>query len=512
MREKEVSLWQRFCNKLTQPLKVDPIALLLFFVLSSGAQIVERSCGSLGYGIYMAVFAFLQFYLFFWIITSFPRFYRLIKPVLAVFLVLCFSFSLFCYVRFGLIFLPDFLSIIIATNSSEVQDFMRMYVLPQHYVFFVCILLSVAFVYNLSERLRFSINTRIQKIVSILLILFTLAIARNNHVMSVYWEGMRSFDFDHVVDLSLYFSNPDIDCDTNTLPERVVVIIGESFTSAHSSLYGYSLCTNPELEQLRQDSLLFVFDQVCSPATHTIQSFKLILNTQQRSDSTKTKWYRSLTLIELLSKLNYHTNWLSNQGESGFYDCLSTSFARICDYSCFTGSLFQEGYDEQLISIDIPNESRQAVFYHLMGQHGAFDNRYPKNYDVFNEAQYIEYPSHQIEPRRTYDNATLYNDYVCSSLFRKFQDQDAIGFYFPDHGQDFYDVDDDFYGHGRIGIAASVEAARRIPFMVYVSPLFRQRHPDIVEEIIKKQKEPMCTDAFIFLFMHLLNVKLTSAC
>lgn len=49
----------------------------------------------------------------------------------------------------------------------------------------------------------------------------------------------------------------------------IVIIIGESFSKHHSSLYGYPLPTNPRLEERLRRGELFVFRDVVSPANLT---------------------------------------------------------------------------------------------------------------------------------------------------------------------------------------------------------------------------------------------------
>ena len=70
-------------------------------------------------------------------------------------------------------------------------------------------------------------------------------------------------------DLRDYRQNPDVIC-SNDSPDNIVLVIGESFTKWHSSLYGYEKETNPLLGRMVADSTLFVYENVKSACTSTI--------------------------------------------------------------------------------------------------------------------------------------------------------------------------------------------------------------------------------------------------
>lgn len=508
MAEFEKSHFARFLSVLTRPLQKDPIGCLLFYVLFSGIQVIDRSCGFFSYGMYMAVFAFLQFYTAIVLLMLSYRVYRIVKPILGFLLSLFFVFGLSCYTHFNSTISPDIISILLATNVNEAKEFVSIYFNEADYIFGVLILIVIVLIYWLSERIQVQLCIKVQSLFSALFLVCCLAILRNNEVAFNYWKDVVYIKFNETVDLSKHFTHPLLDYSKETIPDKVVVVIGESFTSGHSSLYGYPIKTNPRLEAMLDDSLLYVYPTVISPSTHTVRCFKYILNTHLLTDPDSVEWYDSFTVMELFKSIGYTTSWYSNQVITGTHNNIASMHGLVCDHTAFVNNnKAPTSYDGKLLDIKVTKESRQVYFYHLRGQHGAYDMRYPSEFDVFSDSLYQQFPSHQVEPRRTYDNATLYNDYVVSEIFRKFENDDALCFYFPDHGQDFYDVDDGFYGHGRPGNSASVEAARKIPFMVYVSRKCQNLHPDLLSKIIETKDSSMCTDAFIFYLMNLLKIQ-----
>ncbi len=107
-------------------------------------------------------------------------------------------------------------------------------------------------------------------------------------------------------------------------------------------------------------------------------------------------------------------------------------------------------YDGSLVGKDAVHNGNKCVFYHLMGQHEAFQSRYPKAFERFKAKDYLTFPEHQREVLAAYDNATLYNDYVVSSIIDLYKDKDAVVFYFSDHALDVFDTDPDFFGHAKM--------------------------------------------------------------
>lgn len=503
------SFFRNICYIVTLPFRIDFIGFCLFCILFSGVPILYHYSDLPTYGVYIAVYSFLQCYVILFVLTLNQKVYRIIKLPIFIFLTLYFSLNLLCYYRIGCIISPEILSSVLATNRKEATEFLITYVKSFDYCLFSFIILLSSIVFYLSVKRQIILHYYAQILLTCILFVSTISIARNHRVISFYWEALYNLKLDEVVDLSQHLSYPTFDFEPAELPEKIIIILGESFTPVHSSLYGYPIQTNPHLASLKQDSSLYVYTQVNSPASYTVTAFKYILNTHLISDPDSVSWYESLTAVELFHQLGYSTYWLSNQRKSGMHDNVASTFAMICDSSLFvTEKIDNPTYDEHLLGPFIPKEGKQAVFYHLMGQHGAFESRYPSSFSQFSDSLYLSFPQHQRHARKTYDTATLYNDYVVSEIFSQYASADVIAFYFPDHGLDFYDVDDEFYGHGRLANLASVTASRKIPFFCYLSQPCRSLHPELLARIIDSQDLPLCTDAFTYYLMQMLNIRL----
>ena len=309
-------------------------------------------------------------------------------------------------------------------------------------------------------------------------------------------------------DLALYKSNPNLIESTETHPENIVVIIGESFAKTHSSLYGYEKETSPLLKKHQKDSNLFIFNDVTSPDSHTIEVFKSMMSTfsYQRSDS---EWYTYPTIQECFSNIGYKTIWISNQSKHGSFDNIPTRFAQLCDTTIFTQNSISKTHYDEVITKHIKERAveKELFLLHLMGQHIYYPERYPEEFNIFSKNDYIYLPLHQRKTVAEYDNATLYNDFVIDSIIHIFSKKEAIILYFSDHGQDIYFSDKDYCGHGITANAKSDSIGRDIPFMIYTSPKFKDKYPSLIEKIINSTNKKFNIEDIIYTLIDISGYK-----
>ena len=106
-------------------------------------------------------------------------------------------------------------------------------------------------------------------------------------------------------------------------------------------------------------------------------------------------------------------------------------------------------YDDGLLSAydqiaDSTAKNRGNLYiFHLLGQHVAYRDRYPHKRTHFYASDYEERrPELSAKQRKMvsyYDNAVLYNDSIVDAICHRFDNQDAIVIYMPDHGEECYE-------------------------------------------------------------------------
>lgn len=273
---------------------------------------------------------------------------------------------------------------------------------------------------------------------------------------------------------SLVRANSALDSKPN-----VVVIVGESFNKYHSSLYGYEKKTNPLLQELMNDSSLIVFSDVVAIADVTHRNMKAVFSmSNSEKDFFKYALFPAYFKSAGYKTILFDNQYLLGQGITFLSDKELSSV--LFDFRNTNGY----SYDGDLVK-DIPWQDNPSLYIiHLWGQHYSYANRYPHDeFSKFNPMDYSQFSDKsKAEIVSHYDNACLYNDYVVREIIRKLENQNSIVFYFSDHGEEVYDVND-FMGHGTSVSTSDMKYQIEVPFMVWISPEYNRLNSELVEKI-----------------------------
>ena len=497
-------------EKLCTPFQYDlGYFLLLWVVISLPNCYLQGRGGNVVYVMYLLMMYYVMAYLLDFLLNLWERIARVLKSVVLVLLTIFSLLNLYCLNVYRCLLSNDFVQIIAGTNPDEAREYVKTFLSWGDFALFLGGMVAVSVMgWWLARRKRWSIG-RVWLIPAAGLCLSVVGVWHNSSMLDVEFseENHWNFSFAEVVDLRNHLTHPEVEACDSIHPECVVVILGESFSRNHSSLYGYAKRTNPLLEKKVDEGSLVVFRDVTSPCTHTTEAFKYILNTNQIGHEGDVPWYEHTNLIEVMNVAGYHTAWLSNQAEKGMYDNLPSGHARLCDESFFLeNEQGTERYDGGLMGKAPSSAEKVCVFYHLMGQHECFEKRYPKTYAHFTAEDYTDFPEHQRTFRATYDNATLYNDFVVNSILDEYSQRDAVVFYVPDHALDVFDTDPDYCAHAN-ATPESQAQGKKIPFMIYFSPTFQERHPETVARAWGSVNHPFCTDKLIYAVMDVTGYK-----
>ena len=510
MQNKIKSVLDFIKEKLLFPFQYDLIYfLLLWSVIALPNCLSQFIRGNIAYTLYLLM----MYYVIAYIITAILNFHKIIaliaRPVVLIFLGVYALLNWYCLTIYGGLLSYNFIQIIAGTNPSEAKEYFETFVTWQQILLFVLggAIITLVSIYLAKRKKRE--YRKIWVIAGGLLILSIVATYHNSAIIEEELSDKNHwiFVFDEVIDLRNHPTYFQIEESDSIHPAHIIIIFGESFSPNHSSLYGYRKHTNPMLEKKANEGNLIVFKNTTSPCTGTTAVFKYLLNTNQAGYEDGKQWYEHTNLIEMMNMIGYHTMWISNQSEIGMYDNIPSGYSRLCKELFFLGNdnkAFK--YDGGLIDKAPSNEDKCVTFYHLMGQHEGFHYRYPQEYGHFKAKDYVNYPEHQKDILAAYDNATLYNDFVVSSIMDLYKEKDAIVFYFSDHGLDVFDTDPQYFGHAKM-TEASQAHCKKIPFMIYVSPVFQEHHFEKVEMMRKAVNNPFCTDKFIYAVMDVVGFR-----
>lgn len=302
---------------------------------------------------------------------------------------------------------------------------------------------------------------------------------------------------------------------------NIVLIIGESYNRHHSAQYGYCMPTTPRQQKLEKQGRLVKYTDVVSPWNLTSFVFKHIFSLYTVGD--KGEWCDYPLFPAVFRKAGYHVTFITNQflpkaGEA-VYDFSGGFFLNNPKLSAAqfdTRNTKLHEFDEDLLKdydeLKGQNGDNNLIIFHLLGQHVAYRQRSPRNRKHFHGDDYKELkPNLNARERQIladYDNAILYNDSVVTEIVKKFENDDAIVIYVPDHGEECYEGDMHFFCrmHSAKVDARLAHAEFDIPMWIWCSRKYICRRPEIFREIMSSRNRRYMTDALPHMLLYLAGI------
>ena len=334
-------------------------------------------------------------------------------------------------------------------------------------------------------------------------------------VFSIYANHLASRQ---IVQLKAASEKVQIDSCSFRVPD-IVLVIGESYNKHHSQLYGYDKPTTPRQLQMAADSSLVAFNDVVASWNLTSFVFKHMMSLWTVGDSGE--WCDEPLFPEVFRKAGYRVTFLTNQfqpkAKEAVYDFSGGFFLNDPEFSKRQFDVRNSHtyrYDESLLKAydafqEKPAKGRLTIL-HLMGSHVDYRARYPQKMQYFKPAMY-ERPELSDKQRRIlsdYDNSLRYNDSVVWAVTQRFADKEALVIYVPDHAEEIFDGKPYMYGrmHGANIDYRLARNEMEIPFWIWGSPLYIERHPYGWQAIRAAQDRPMMTDALPHLLLWLAGI------
>ncbi len=306
----------------------------------------------------------------------------------------------------------------------------------------------------------------------------------------------------------------------------IVLIIGESYNKHHSQLYGYHLRTTPRQQRRADEGNLVAFKDVVSPWNLTSYVFKHMLSTGVVGDGAD--WSDAPLFPQLFRLAGYDVSFLTNQFiphaadavfdfSGGFFLNDSVLSPRLFSHRNAATHAYDEGlladFDSLRANGTLPTEGPRLTIFHLLGQHVGYRSRCTNPRRVFGPEAYLKARPDLKQKRyryllADYDNATLYNDSIVDEIVRRFEGEDAIVVYVPDHGEDVFEPGRMIMGrdHSEVLTWETAHFEFEIPFWVYVSPRYAARRPELLGALRAAASRPFMTDALSHLLLGLAGI------
>lgn len=193
-----------------------------------------------------------------------------------------------------------------------------------------------------------------------------------------------------------------------------VLVIGESQNRAHMQAYNYHRATTPWLDSMKNDKNMLLFTKAYSCHTHTMPTLLYALTAKNQYNNIAVK--NAVSVLEVAEAAGFETVWLSNQVKYSAWDTPVTSIASEANQQKWINSTLGEStntdyFDGKLIEEleKIKITDKMLIVMHLMGNHGSYEQRYPKAFEKYDGKNTID----------KYDNSIIYNDYVMSQVYKR---------------------------------------------------------------------------------------------
>ncbi|MDR0845837.1 MAG: sulfatase-like hydrolase/transferase [Tannerella sp.] len=302
----------------------------------------------------------------------------------------------------------------------------------------------------------------------------------------LFWRENRIFQKEKALHRQLTM---DVKC---VLPDAnrhvFVILLGESTTTCHMSLYGYFRQTTPLMDA--RASELDIYTDVVTPDTHTFGVMQKVLTFANHDHP---EYYRQkASMVEMFNAAGFETYWISNKA---FITKWGGSYGVIADQA---KHIFDLSLSKQPDEVVIPTlqtilndsiEGNKVIFIHVMGNHHAYKSRYPDLFEYFNHERTMDLADlgfRDDEMKETidaYDNSILYGDYVYDSILKELEKSDASSYllFFSDHGEEVFDTRK-ASGHYMSNV---YPCQCKIPFVLWRSERYKQENPTVKIDVAR---------------------------
>lgn len=299
-------------------------------------------------------------------------------------------------------------------------------------------------------------------------------------------------------------------CTLHDNPTTLVVLIGESSSRHHWSLYGYHRNTTPRLDAM-QDELL-IFRDAISPFGRTTLSVAASLTCAE------VPGVGDIPLSTVFKQAGFETIWISNQStvdDTNMIVRLVSNADRKIYLNKGGDQAYARSYDEKILPVlkqilDEPNApKKRIIFVHTMGSHVNYGSRFPARFDKFDSNEGITpkpwFSSKAVKYINDYDNSILYTDHIIASVIESIRavPGGAVLFY-SDHGEEVFDTRKHHGHHNSLSSRYYVD----IPVVLWLSPSLRATLPPEKNDLWQKRQDtPFINNAAPYIMLDVCGVR-----
>lgn len=382
----------------------------------------------------------------------------------------------------------DILYAVFQSNNSESYEYVADFIAPKYIFLFIGVTAIIGtLLYRQEKKETLKIEKSLLAFVIITFLSTTLAQFPQLRLVNFVIDGLNTYDKELRLFREVQEKRKSGEITFNATKEAkgetYIIVIGESLNKKHMGIYGYLRDTTPLLSKMNASGELMVFNNAYANHTHTVPVLSLSLT--EANQYNKKIYYDSLSILDILSKADVETYWLTNQTIYGAWDNMVSVLASSSDHLIALNKSIGEQtktqqFDGALIDevkkvLADKSDKNRVIFVHLIGNHGSYSSRYPKDeYTIYKDKLKLgEFGTDALKNTKInhYDNSVIYNDYVVSTILKEFQKEEGANafIYMSDHADDVI---------GRLGHNSSkfTYEMTQIPLIAWFSEGFQKKY------------------------------------
>lgn len=273
-----------------------------------------------------------------------------------------------------------------------------------------------------------------------------------------------------------------------------VIVIGESASRNHWSLYGYPRQTTPEMDKIKNE--LVVFSDMRAASIYTVDAVRYLLTASDINSAPVV-----YTFSSACKQAGYLIVSATAQGHWGRMRNWEQLVMGPADVSFSVNDLGIKGpcYDTDLLpplfrAIGASESNLTIAVVHLMGSHMKFQNQCPEDQRTWTP-DFIDECNRNFDVRireniNHYDNTIHFTDAFLGNLVQHLKHSGKPSFmvYISDHGET-----------PATGIVRCYTDKNiwQVPMIIWLSDGYRRMHPEIVEMLEKAKDRPYQSDQLL---------------
>lgn len=296
-----------------------------------------------------------------------------------------------------------------------------------------------------------------------------------------------------------------------------IFIIGESGSRNMMGIYNKDYDSTPLCQRLVDSGNMFAFTDTISMKSVTALCIPPLLSFMD-NESTTTDLSKFDSIVDVFSKANFQTYWVSNHEKltrdmtyATMLGMKSNHYAHTAKISgcseyvpwlCTKDEVILKPLDEYKEKY-LGQSEKNFLAFHIMGSHARYVDRYPESFSKY-KAEDVKDTRYDAKTRKgiaEYLNSIYYTDYILNEVISRFKEDDAILVYAPDHGEEL--GQGGFFGHGPTNISQYMV---QIPLLIWVSDKYKEKRPENVKRIQKALNRPYMTDNLVHTIIDLAGI------